>query len=63
VRKLYQYFLEVIAEGKKVTWPPRAELIQSTWVVMLFSLMCGLFITGIDLVMGFVVEQLLSSGA
>jgi hypothetical protein len=30
---------------------------------MLFSLMCGLFITGIDLVMGFVVEQLLSSGA
>ncbi len=63
MRKLYQYFLEVIAEGKKVTWPPRPELIQSTWIVMLFSVLCGLFITGIDLVMGFVVEQLLSSGA
>jgi preprotein translocase subunit SecE len=63
VRKLYQYFLEVVAEGKKVTWPPRPELFQSTWVVMIFSLLCGLFITLVDLGVGLVVEQLFGAGA
>lgn len=63
MRKLYQYFLEVVAEGKKVTWPPRPELFQSTWVVMLFSLLCGLFVTLVDLGVGLVVEQLFGAGA
>lgn len=63
MRKLYQYFLEVVAEGKKVTWPPRPELFQSTWVVMIFSLLCGLFITLVDLGVGLVVEQLFGTGA
>ncbi len=63
MRKLYQYFLEVVAEGKKVTWPPRPELFQSTWVVMIFSLLCGLFITLVDLGVGLVVEQLFGAGA
>jgi len=62
VRKLYQYFLEVVAEGKKVTWPPRPELFQSTWVVMIFSLLCGLFVTLVDLGVGVVVEQLFGGG-
>ena len=63
MRKLYQYFLEVIAEGKKVTWPQRSELIESTWIVMLFSLLCGLFITGVDMGVGVLIEQLLGMGA
>lgn len=63
MRKLYQYFLEVVAEGKKVTWPPRPELFQSTWVVMIFSLLCGLFVTLVDLGVGLVVEQLFGAGA
>lgn len=63
MRKLYQYFLEVVAEGKKVTWPPRPELFQSTWVVMVFSLLCGLFVTLVDLGVGLVVEQLFGAGA
>lgn len=63
MRKLYQYFLEVVAEGKKVTWPPRPELFQSAIVVMIFSLMCGLFITVVDLGVGFVVEQIFGTGA
>lgn len=62
MRKLYQYFLEVVAEGKKVTWPPRPELFQSTWVVMIFSLLCGLFVTLVDLGVGVVVEQLFGGG-
>mgnify|MGYP001457290130 FL=1 len=62
MRKLYQYFLEVVAEGKKVTWPPRPELFQSTWVVMIFSLLCGLFVTLVDLGVGLVVEQLFGGG-
>ena len=62
MRKLYQYFLEVVAEGKKVTWPPRQELFQSAWVVMIFSLLCGLFVTLVDLGVGFLVEQLFGGG-
>lgn len=62
MRKLYQYFLEVITEGKKVTWPQRSELIESTWIVMLFSLLCGLFITGVDMAVGVIIEQLLGTG-
>ncbi|HQF55609.1 MAG TPA: preprotein translocase subunit SecE [Fibrobacteria bacterium] len=62
MRKLYQYFLEVIAEGKKVTWPQRSELIESTWIVMLFSLLCGLFITGVDMAVGVIIEQILGKG-
>ena len=63
MRKLYQYLLEVIAEGKKVTWPQRSELIESTWIVMLFSVLCGLFITGVDMAVGLIVEQILGTGA
>lgn len=63
MRKLYQYFLEVIAEGKKVTWPPRSELVASTWIVMIFSVLCGLFITGVDMAVGLIIEQLLGTGA
>ncbi len=63
MRKLYQYLLEVIAEGKKVTWPQRSELIESTWIVMLFSVLCGLFITGVDMAVGLIIEQLLGTGA
>ena len=62
MRKLYQYFLEVIAEGKKVTSPQRSELIESTWIVMLFSLLCGLFITGVDMAVGVIIEQILGKG-
>jgi len=49
-------------EVKKVTWPTRNELVESTWVVMGFSLACGLFIYGVDLAMGFLVEMLLGGG-
>jgi len=63
VRKLYQYFLEVVAEGKKVTWPPRKELVDSTWIVMAFSVMCGFLITFVDVIVGFLVEYLLKGGA
>jgi preprotein translocase SecE subunit len=46
-------------EVKKVTWPTKNELIESTWIVMGFSLVCGLFIYGVDLGVGFLVELLL----
>jgi preprotein translocase subunit SecE len=62
VNKLKAYFSEVLMEVKKVTWPTRNELIESTWVVMGFSLACGLFIYGVDLAMGFLVEMLLGGG-
>ena len=49
-------------EVKKVTWPAKNELVESTWIVMGFSLFCGLFIYAVDLAMGLLVDVILGGG-
>lgn len=44
-----QFFKEVIAELKKVTWPTRAETIKLTAVVIAISVIVGLFIGALDI--------------
>lgn len=39
---------EVVSELKKVTWPTRAETLKLTVVVIVISVIVGLFIGGID---------------
>jgi len=43
-----QYIREVITELKKVTWPTRAETIKLTVVVLVISILVGVFIGGLD---------------
>jgi preprotein translocase subunit SecE len=43
------YFQEVIAEMKKVTWPTREDTIRLTGVVIVISLIIGLYIGIIDI--------------
>jgi preprotein translocase subunit SecE len=62
VNKIKAYIGEVLMEVKKVTWPTKNELVESTWIVMGFSLVCGMFIYAVDLAMGFVVDILLNGG-
>lgn len=59
MNKIKAYFSEVLMEVKKVTWPAQNELVESTWVVMGFSLLCGVFIYGVDLGMGLLVDLLM----
>ena len=39
---------DVRAEMRRVTWPTRAEVIATTWVVVLFSAVIGTYLWGLD---------------
>jgi preprotein translocase subunit SecE len=39
---------EVIVELKKVSWPTRRELIDSTWIVLISSIALGMLIAVTD---------------
>ncbi len=42
---------EVIAELKKVSWTPRKDLINATWIVLISAICLGFFITFVDLLL------------
>ena len=46
--KFKAYLIEVKQEFEKVSWPTREELITSTIVVILFSIVLAFFIGGVD---------------
>jgi preprotein translocase subunit SecE len=46
--KLNKFFLEVGAELKKVSWPTRQELWDSSWIVLISSFILGIFIACSD---------------
>lgn len=62
MRKLQQYIKEVVQELKKVTWPTWEELKGSTLVVIIFSIIMGCYIAGLDFGLSWIIDQLLSSG-
>ena len=62
MQKVQQYIKDVIQEMKKVTWPTWEELKGSTLVVMGFSIIMGLYIAGLDVCLGFIVNKLLGQG-
>lgn len=49
--KIREFISQVIAEIKKVTWPSRQELIDSTWIVLISSIILGFYIAGVDVVL------------
>jgi len=44
VSNIRNFVVEVLVELKKVSWPTRKELIDSTWIVLLSSIALGLII-------------------
>jgi preprotein translocase subunit SecE len=48
VEKLKKYFKETIAEMRKMTWPTKDELIGSTIVVVVVSVVLSAFIFVVD---------------
>jgi preprotein translocase subunit SecE len=50
VTKIRKFIGEVVAEMKKVSWTKRAELVDSTLVVIFASLLLGVFVAAIDLI-------------
>jgi preprotein translocase subunit SecE len=50
MRKLIQFLKEVRIELKKVSWPNRKELVGSTTLVIVVSVLAGLFLGLLDVI-------------
>ncbi|HOV92488.1 MAG TPA: preprotein translocase subunit SecE [Candidatus Kapabacteria bacterium] len=55
-KKIKKFFNDVVAEMKKVSWPTRDQLRESTRVVILFTLIVTLFIFIIDQITTWIVQ-------
>ncbi len=44
IQKIRQFFADVALEGKRITWPSRRELVDSTIVVLVFIVLLAIII-------------------
>ncbi len=51
IGKVQKFVSEVAIELKKVSWSTRKDLTDATWIVILSSVLLGLFIGGTDFVL------------
>jgi preprotein translocase subunit SecE len=56
MNKITEYFQSVKKEMSKVSWPTQQELIDSTVIVVVFSIIVSLFIFGVDRIYSTVLE-------
>ena len=56
--RLFEFIGEVRAELKRVTWPSKAEVYATTFVVIATSLVFGLYLFGIDLLQNMAVARI-----
>jgi len=56
---LIRYFRDTRAEVTKVTWPTREEGLRLTGIVLIVTLISGIFLWLVDSFFGFVITSLL----
>jgi preprotein translocase subunit SecE len=59
VARIQEFVRDVLAEFRKVTWPSRSELVNSTVVVIVVTVVLAFFLGGVDIVLARVVERIL----
>jgi preprotein translocase subunit SecE len=59
VRRTQEFVREVLAEFRKVSWPSRQELINSTIVVITVTVVVSLFLGAVDVGLARIVERIL----
>ena len=59
VTRLREFVKEVLAEFRKVTWPSRDELINSTSIVIVVTVVLAFFLGVVDISLTKVVERIL----
>ena len=59
VARIREFTREVLAEFRKVTWPSRAELANSTVVVIVVTVALAFFLGGVDVLLARAVERIL----
>jgi len=57
--KIRKYLGEIVAEMKKVTWPTREELKESTKLVIIATFVVTLFVGLVDQLLSLIVRRLL----
>jgi preprotein translocase subunit SecE len=62
VGRVREFTQEVLTEFRKVTWPTRQELVNSTVVVIVVTVILAFFLGAVDIVLARVVEWILSGG-
>ncbi|MGE5480329.1 MAG: preprotein translocase subunit SecE [Chloroflexota bacterium] len=56
IEKTKQFYEDVVAEMKKVSWPTKEQLRESTMVVIVVSAIITAFVFGVDQIMNFAIE-------
>ena len=59
LKRAQEFVREVVAEFRKVSWPSRQELINSTVVVITVTVVVSLFLGAVDVMLARVVERIL----
>jgi preprotein translocase subunit SecE len=61
MKKIKKYFLEVISELKKVTWPTKKQTIDKTLIVIGVSVAVAIYLGGLDYLFQRIMELLIST--
>ena len=59
VTRIKEFVQEVLVEFRKVTWPTRQELVNSTVVVIAVTVIMAFFLGGVDVALTRLVERIL----
>jgi preprotein translocase subunit SecE len=59
MRRLQNYIRDVLLELRKVTWPTREELYGATFTVIIFAVICSVFVGVVDFALGYIVRLVL----
>jgi preprotein translocase subunit SecE len=57
-KRLKSFLTEVVTETKKVTWPTKQEVINTTTVVVIASFIFGIYLYLCDLIFLFLTQRL-----
>jgi preprotein translocase subunit SecE len=59
IRQAREFFKEVLSEFRRVTWPNRQQLVNSTVVVLAVTVVVAFFLGGVDIGLARIVERIL----
>ena len=59
VTRIKEFVQDVLVEFRKVTWPNRQELINSTTVVIVVTVVLAFFLGAVDIALTRLVERIL----
>jgi len=59
LNRMQQFFREVLAEFRRVSWPSRADVVSSTVVVVVVVFVLAFFLGAVDVGLSRIVETIL----